>query len=311
MPTRPERGMDHDLYSFTPISTRGHIQAQGARKVYFYILLYLEYWAIERAPDVYSDPRFATEYGSYFPEFRTWSYREYGNRVGIYRILKLFDQADIKPAVPINALIPRVHPELIDQIKKRGWEIIAHGLSANRMITSQMETEEERSEIFTSRDLLTAAFGYRPRGWLGQDFGGTNKTSAILAEAGFTYTLDWANDELPYRQSGSNGLYAVPAFPDFDDVEALWLRRVPLARFTSLISEAVNRLEHEQAWGRVLGLGVHPWVFGASHRIKYLSAILDSLKANPKVEIVTPGNVVDHLDERTINSGCFKTVADF
>lgn len=293
MSTKPERGMDHDLYAYSPIVGRGHIRGQESGTLYVYILLYLEYWALDRGPDAYPDPRFAAEYGSYFPEFRTWSYREYGNRVGIYRILKLFDQERIKPAVPVNALVTQIHPELVDQIKRRGWEIIAHGLSADRMITSRMTPDEERNEVFKARDLLTAAFGCQPRGWLGQDFGGTARTSKILAQAGFTYTLDWANDELPYRQSGSTGLYAVPAFPDFDDVEALWLRRLPLERFTSLISEAVNRIEHEEAWGRILGVGVHPWVFGASHRIKYLSAILASLKEHPKIKIVTPGAIID------------------
>ncbi|MDA9503850.1 hypothetical protein XI09_03320 [Bradyrhizobium sp. CCBAU 11386] len=292
--------MDHDLYTFTPITVREHTRTQGSKVLYLYILLYLEYWALARDANAHSDPRFAVEYGSYFPEFRTWSYREYGNRVGIYRILKLFDQTKIKPAVPVNAFALRVHPELVDEVKKRGWEIIAHGQSADKMITSHMEIEEERDEIVTSRDLLTAAFGYRPRGWLGQDFGGTGRTSALLAEAGFTYTLDWANDELPYLQSGTNGLYAVPAFPDFDDVEALWLRRLPVQRFTRLIFEAVTRLEREQAWGRIIALGVHPWVFGASYRIKYLNAILRSLKENPNVEIVTPGDIVDRLSGEAI-----------
>ncbi|MCC8944211.1 polysaccharide deacetylase family protein [Bradyrhizobium sp. Arg62] len=302
MPTNPKRGMDHDLYTFTPITARETFRARGSKVLYIYILLYLEYWALSHDANAHPDPRFAVEYGSYFPEFRTWSYREYGNRVGIYRILKLFDQAKIRPAVPVNASALRAHPELVDQVKRRGLEIIAHGVSADRMITSRMEIEEERNEILKSRDLLTAAFGYQPRGWLGQDFGGTERTSAILAEAGFTYTLDWANDELPYRQSGSNGLYAVPAFPDFDDVEALWLRRLPLQRFTDLIFEAVTRLEDEEAWGRIIGLGVHPWVFGGSHRIKYLNAILTFLKEKQNVEIVTPGDIVDRLAGQAIES---------
>ena len=180
---------------------------------------------------------------------------------------------------------------LIEETRSRGYEPIAHGLTATQMITSRMSEDEERRHIRESRDRLQNALGLTPRGWLGQDYGATGRTSRLLAEEGFEYTLDWPNDEQPYWQNPDRSLIAVPSQPDWDDVQILLLRRVPVHSFPQLVGDAIERLVAEKDGARVFGIGVHPWMFGAAHRIRYLREALEGAASAPGVLFATTGQI--------------------
>jgi hypothetical protein len=110
-----------------------------------------------------------------------------------------------------------------------------------------------------------------------------------LAEAGFAYSLDWANDDEPYRHA--SGLLALPPPADWDDVQTLWLRGVPVTRWPGLVRDALDRLLAEPRGGRVLGIGVHPWMLGAPHRVRYLRESLEGLASREGLHIATAGEL--------------------
>ena len=165
-------------------------------------------------------------------------------------------------------------------------------VAATRMITARMDEATERATIRESRDRVAQAWGVVPRGWHGQDFGATDRTSRLLAEEGFAYTLDWPNDEAPYWHNHDRSLVAVPAMAEWDDVQTVWLRRVPLDRFPGLVSDAVEGLLTAPT-PRVLGIGVHPWMLGAPHRIRYLREALRRVVGRPGVVPATAGQIAD------------------
>ena len=101
------------------------------------------------------------------PDYRTWTQREYGNRTGIFRVLDVLDRYQIRAGVAVNAMAAERYPYLIEQFKKRKYEFIAHGTSANRMITSKMSEAEEKAEIAASIAAIEKAAGVTPKGWLG------------------------------------------------------------------------------------------------------------------------------------------------
>ena len=159
------------------------------------------------------------------------------------------------------------------------------------MVTSRMTESDERAEIAAVRDGL-AALWPGATGWLGQDHGATEATTRLLAEAGFAYGLDWANDEAPYRHA--SGLLALPPPAEWDDVQTLWLRRVPVTRWPMLVRDALDRLLAEPQGGRVLGLGIHPWLLGAPARIRYLRESLEDFASREGLYIATAGDLARH-----------------
>ncbi len=293
MPGGRKAGMDHDIYPYSPIDRRAPFALPNGAKVAAFVLLHLEYRELDPPAGAIRDPRFRGEFGDFAPEYRTWSYREYGNRVGIFRLLALFDVLRLPVTVAVNATAAERYPNLIEACRSRGYEPVAHGLSATQMITSKMSEAEELRHIVQARDSLACAWGASPRGWLGQDYGVTPRTSRLLADNGFAYTLDWPNDEQPYWLNPDRSLVSVPSQPDWDDVQTLFLRRVPVHHFPRLVSDALEQLTQDKDGGRVFGIGVHPWMMGAPHRIRYLREALEIMARTPGVLPATAGQIAD------------------
>jgi peptidoglycan/xylan/chitin deacetylase (PgdA/CDA1 family) len=288
--------MDHTIYPYSALPDRPPFALPSGKPVALYIVLQIEHYELLTPEGAYRDPRFKGEFGTFTPDYRTWSYRQYGNRVGLYRVLELLDELAVPVTTAIGAGAIEAHPEIVPEIASRRYEIAAHGLTANRMITSRMTEDEERAHIYHSRDALCTAFGASPLGWLSQDFGNTPRTSALLREAGFVYTMDWANDEQPYRQLDARGPIALPAPSEWDDVQTLWLRKLSADRFPSLVSDAIDELARTPATSaRAVAIGIHPWVFGAAHRIRYLRETLAYARSHPAVEIMTAGALADNF----------------
>jgi len=140
-------GMDNPWYDYSPFPTRPKLAWPRNARVAFCVVLTLEYYELLPAEDAVRDSRFVGEFGNYRPDYRTWTQREYGNRTGIFRVLDVLDRYQVRAGVAVNAMAAERYPYLIEQFKKRKYEFIAHGHSANRMITSKMSEAEEKAEI--------------------------------------------------------------------------------------------------------------------------------------------------------------------
>ena len=285
-------GMDNPWYDFVPFPKRPRLNWPGNARVASFVLLHLEYW--ELMPDEASvrDPRHVGEFGSFTPDYRTWTQRDYGNRVGIFRVLDVLDRYQIRAGVAVNALAAERYPYLIEQFKRRKYEFIAHGHSANRMISSKMSEAEEKAEIANSIAAIEKAAGVRPTGWLGQDYGESRRTPQLLADAGLDYVLDWPNDDQPYPMKVGRKFVSMPNQPEWDDVQQLWLRRIPTTRYPDLVGEAFELLHHEG--GQVFSLSIHPWLMGMAHRIRYLDEALRRIERFGNVWHATPAEIAKH-----------------
>ncbi len=285
-------GMDHPHYPFSALPGRPRLAWPKQARVAFWVLLHLEYWEMTPPGDAVRDARFQSEFGSFAPDYRTWSQREYGNRVGIFRLFDVLDRHGIKVTVAAGAAALERYPYLVGEIRRRGWEVAAHGTYANHMISSRMSEEEERAFIARSIDAVEAATGARPTGWLGQDSGESARTPVLLAEAGLDYVMDWPNDDQPYAMTVGRPFVAIPNPAEWDDVQLLWHRRVAMARYPQLVAEAMETLHEEGAEsGRIFGLGLHPWLMGMAHRIRYLDEALGRVAAFDRVWQATAGEI--------------------
>ena len=297
-------GLDHDLYGYTPLPQRAALPGINGKRILVYLALQLEHWELEPPEGSVRDPRFKGEFGMFSPEFRSWTVREYGSRVGAYRVIELLDELGLQPTVALGAALVQTHPTLVSLVRERGWDVVAHGFSANRMISSKMSEDQERCFIRTCREQLAAALDRDLQGWLGQDFGATSATANLLREAGFRYTLDWSNDEQPYWLNAGGddrGLIALPGPAEFDDVQTIALRRISPGRFVQMVRDTLEGWPGHPVT-RVLPVGIHPWVFGTPHRIRYLREALQVLAAHPDVFFTTAGTIAGHYINLTLET---------
>jgi peptidoglycan/xylan/chitin deacetylase (PgdA/CDA1 family) len=302
MPTE-RRGMDHEHYDWSPIVTRPSLQWPGNARMALCTVVMLEHveWAPPpgsvQAPNLYKHLALQRNY----PEPWMVSHREYGHRVGIFRVLDVLHERGIPPTIAIDAMTARNYPYLVDHCLQRNGEVIAHGVSASRMITSRMSEEEERAYIAESIAALREAAGITPAGWAGPEYGESARTPQLLADAGIRYVCDWANDEQPYRmKTGAGELYALPSMVELDDAFALRDRQFRVDEYCEQLKQAFDRMYADAATsGRVLVLNLHPWLMGQAFRIEFLEDALAHMVGHEGVWAATGAEIIDAYSKAT------------
>jgi allantoinase len=293
----PHYGMDHGHYDWSPLNTnRAALGWPGDARVALCVIVNLGHVAWHHPAGSYQPPNLAGGYGpGPFPDVTAWSHREYGHRVGVFRVLDVLDKYGIKPTVALDVLTAEHYPFLVHHCLGRGCEIIAHGVSVSQMITSRMSEQEEREYIHTSVGALTRAIGTAPAGWLGPEYGESPRTPQLLAQSGIRYVCDWVNDEQPYPLKVPEGeLYALPIALPVDDVNALWDRRIDIDRYKEMIKETFETLYQEGATnGRLLVLHLHPWLIGQPFRIGRLDEALGHIMNHQGVWAATGAEIID------------------
>ncbi len=291
---RAGAGYDHDHFDYVPLPKRSPMAWPEGARIAFCVYLYLEYLELDPPEGTVRDPRYGGALGSHFPDYVNYSRREHGNRIGVFRVLDALDRHAIKATVAANAMVCERYPSLIEECTKRGFEIAAHGTAATRMITSRMSEDEERATIEDALGTVEATAGARPRGWFGQDFNQSALTPRLLGEAGLSYLADWPNDDQPYAMKLGRPLISMPNQAQWDDTQLMAIRRVAPPRWRDVVLEAFDYL-HEEASpsGSVFTLGVHPWLLGQAHRIRYLDEALARLSGYDRVWQACAGEVAE------------------
>ena len=296
MPAERRFGMDHEHYDWSPLPKRGVLRWPENARVALCVIINLEHLEWETPAGSYRSPTLSGGVSPRpFPDYAMLSHREYGHRVGIFRVLDALERQGVKATVAMDSLTAEHYPYLVDHCQKRGCEIIGHGISVSRMITSDMSEQEERDYIRTSVEALKRATGSAPEGWLGPEYGESSRTPQLLAQAGIRYVCDWANDEQPYPlKSPAGELHSLPIMLELDDVNALWDRRVDIDRYGQLLKDAFDVLYRDGAQnGRVLVLNIHPWLIGQPFRIGTLEDALRYMMRRQGVWAATGLEIID------------------
>jgi peptidoglycan/xylan/chitin deacetylase (PgdA/CDA1 family) len=291
-------GMDQTHHAFRTLTEAPRFTWPDGARIALTVTLVLDYWELDPPKDASRDPRIVSPLGSFFPDWLTWSQREYGARVGIFRVLEVLDRFGLTPSVALGAAAAVRYPELIDELTRRNTCFMAHGTFATRRITSRMTEAQERAHIAESREVVRGAVGAAPLGWCGQDFSESARTPALLAEAGFSYTTDWASDDRPFLLGpyDRHSLVALPPQPEWNDLECMWLRRVTPPVWAEGIAEGLAAL-HEEG-GAACNLTLHPWITGQAHRIRWLREALTRVLGMPGVWRATTDEVAAKAREQ-------------
>jgi peptidoglycan/xylan/chitin deacetylase (PgdA/CDA1 family) len=288
--------MDHEHYRWSPLVRRKPLRWPGNARIALSVIVNLEHMEWQTPAGAYQSPTLSGGLVPRpFPDYMRFSHREYGHRVGIFRLLDVLERHGIRPTVAMDAVTAEHYPYLVQHCLARGCEIIGHGVSVSRMITSHMSEDEESEYIRTSIEILQRTTGARPAGWFGPEYGESVRTPALLTQAGIRYVCDWPNDEQPYELTTPHGsLVALPILLGLDDVNALWERRVPVDRYARMLMEGFDAMyEDGQETGRILVLNLHPWLIGQAFRIGYLDQALGHMARYESVWAATGSEVVD------------------
>ena len=144
-------GMDHGHYPFRTLRDAPRFEWPDGARIAFTVTLMLEHWELNPPEGTTRDPRVISPLGGFQPDWLTWSQRQYGARVGIFRVLEMLDRFAITPSVALGAGAAKQYPELVDECARRGACFMAHGTHATQRITSRMSEAEERAFIAESR----------------------------------------------------------------------------------------------------------------------------------------------------------------
>jgi peptidoglycan/xylan/chitin deacetylase (PgdA/CDA1 family) len=292
-PAQRRTGYDHPHLPWQPWPARKPLRWPGARQLAVVPLIVLESYEDPLPPGWPQVRSVGGGLAREFPNISRVSTREYGHRVGIFRLLDALRRHGIRPTVAIDALTAEDYPGLVDVLRADGAEFVAHGLSVTRPQTSAMGLEEERDYIAQTLQRLQAC-GIATRGWFGADYSESTRTPQLLGEAGVEYLSDWANDEQPYRMSTPGRLVATPLRADFDDQTVLINRMCNLDMMEDHFVKALDQLAVDaRQSARLLHFCVRPWVMGAPLRIAMFERVLAHACAQPEAWTPTLGEVVD------------------
>ncbi|MEP2990530.1 MAG: polysaccharide deacetylase family protein [Parasphingorhabdus sp.] len=278
------RGMDHDYYPYSNIFERAPIEWPDGNKLLIWPVISLEWFPIIPSDEPFRAPgHMQTAY----PDYRHYTAREYGTRIGVHRLLDAFEKVGAKVSVATNSVIAERYPDLVQDIIAGGHEIVAHSTDMNGTIASNMGEADERTLIADALDGLEKATGTRPRGWLSIARSQSFNTAKLLADAGVEYMCDWVNDELPYQFDTNAGpIVNIPLNHELSDRQIINVQQQSVDSYAQSITDAADWLlgEAETHGGRMLPMHLTPYIMGLPYRISVFEKLIGDLSARDTVE---------------------------
>jgi peptidoglycan/xylan/chitin deacetylase (PgdA/CDA1 family) len=283
----------HGRYDYSPIVGRPDYSWPGGRRLAVYIGLNLEHFAFgeglgaELAP---AGPQ---------PDVLNYAWRDYGNRVGAWRLLRLFDELELPTTVLLNSTMYDYAPELVAAFRNRGDEIAGHGRT-NSERQGVLPEAEERRLIREATQTIARQEGRAPAGWLGPWISQSTATPDLLAEEGYAYLLDWCHDDQPiwFRTRGGGKILSVPYPQELNDIPQIVARKQEGSGFADMIVDTFDELFEEAAERPlVMGIALHPYLVGWPHRARHLRRALEHIAARrgDRVWTTTAGAIARHV----------------
>jgi len=231
----------------------------------------------------------APQAASVLPDVPNWAWHEYGMRVGFWRLFDALTSRGIAACTTINAQVVRDYEPLARAMLDAGWEFMGHGVVQGAMHL----LPDERAAIHEAVELLREFTGKAPAGWLGPGLTETFQTLDHLAAEGLQYVADWVADDQPFDlQTASGPLVSVPYTQEMNDIAMMVVQHHAAEEWLQRAKDQFDRLYAEGATNpRVMALAVHPYVSGVPHRIKYVEAVYDYVRAKPDVWFTTGSEI--------------------
>ena len=282
----------HGRYDYSAISRRPDYSWPGGKRLAVHLSLNVEHFAFgEGLGNDYAAPHPQ-------PNQRGFAWRDYGNRVGAWRLLELAQAYELPYALLANSELYDYCPEMIKAFSERGDEIVGHGrTNAERQV--DMNFDQERACIFEAAAQIEKHEGARPRGWLAPYISQSHHSLDLLKEAGFGYMMDWALDDQPVWFRTAHGpILSVPYAHDLNDSLECVSRRTPSQLFCeNLIDQFDELLEESARRPLVMPIVLHSFVLGQPYRMRQFRRVIEHiLRQREKIWLTRPGAICDYIE---------------
>jgi peptidoglycan/xylan/chitin deacetylase (PgdA/CDA1 family) len=294
-PRYPATLPDHGRFGYSPITRRPDYRWRGGAGLAVYLGFNVEHFAFGEGLGAAIGP------ASPQPDVLNHSWREYGNRVGAWRCLELFDQLGLPTGALINTALYDHAPELVEALAARGDELIGHGHS-NAERQGELEEAAERALLVRCRSRIEQVSGQTPAGWLSPWISESRHTPDLLAETGYRYTLNWCHDDQPgrMRTRDGTGLWAVPYPQELNDIPMIVARQMDAKDFAQMVIDQFDEmLEQARRQPLVMGIALHPYLVGQPYRLRHLRRALQHIAAERDrggLWFTTPGAICAHVE---------------
>jgi allantoinase len=281
--------VDNLLYSYSPMVRRPHLELPGGARVAFWVGLAIERYLVDK-PGMSIGPHTA----SFKPDPLNFGWRDYGLRVGVWRMVELFERYSVPVTALLNSDVCTVYPEVIEEGVNRDWAWVAHGKN-NNAIHQNISREEERAVLAEMTETIKKATGKQPTGWIGPVLTETFDTPELLQGLGYTYLLDWCSDDQPFPLNVPSGrMISVPYLLELNDATVFVGKNLPGADWEQALRDHFDVLYKEGVESaRVMGLGLHPWIVGQPFRMKYLENAIAYITQHDDVWLTTSDDIAD------------------
>ncbi len=263
------------LFPYQAIVDRPRIQWPDGARLAVWVIPNVEHFHLEAGPAA--------------PDVRNYSRRDYGNRVGLWRLMEVLEKNGVRGTVALNSDVGRFYPRIMEALTQARWELMGHGATNSTML-SGMPRDEQGSVIAEAKKIIEESGG-RMRGWLGPGLIETWDTLDLLRSHGVEYVCDWVNDDLPYRMN--NGLYSIPYSIELNDMPHFNTPSIDIEDFYRRIVESFEVLYEEgRQNARVMGIALHPFLIGVPHRIRFLDRALRYIGSHDDVWFATGSEII-------------------
>lgn len=273
-------------YDYIPISERLPLKWPGGKRVALILTINLETWDLIKDTDrpyYAGGPAILPDVlPGNTPDFPNYTWREYGQRVGVWRMFDVFDECGVKPSCTTNAVTALRRKPMLDAAIRRGCEILAHNYEQGELLTNfAKDPKKERDVIERTLKVYEQAVGRKAKGWLSSSLRGTLNTADILAEHGLIFYCDLMNDDQPYLVQTPHGpIVSTPYTNEINDFTILTRRNHTTSEFRDILCEELEVLYKEGATtGRMMNVGLHPHVSGRAYRVRALREFMQYAKS--------------------------------
>ncbi len=277
-------------YSWSPIINRKPLRFPNGKKLALIMTMNCEYWDLTKDT---SEPYYAggppmlpDSLPGNVADFPNFTWREYGQRVGVWRMFKLFEEMGAPFSITINAKTALERPEIIQYANDRNWEIVAHNYEQGELLTRHtFDIAKERELIAATLAVYEKSVGRKAKGWLSSSLRGTPNTPDLVAEQGLQFFCDYMNDDQPYLiQTPSGPIVNVPYSIEINDFTFFHRRAMSTWDAARMLKDQFDELYKEGAEsGRLMNVGLHPHVSGHAHRMPCFRDFLAHAKSHPDV----------------------------
>lgn len=286
-------GMDHDRYDWSILPERKPVTWPDGARVALWIVPALEWFPLSSQNKPFRPPGGLERP---YPDYRYYTHRDYGNRVGIFRIMRLLDKLGLKASVPISSALAERHPILVEEVVRRGWEVVAHGVDMDKLHWGDLPEDAEAAQVREAVGTLRRLSGQPVTGWLSPGKSESRRTLDLIAAEGIEYTCDWPNDDMPYPMRTATGrLWAMPHSEEINDRTILLQYHHTEDQLVEQVNDQFETLYAEagRGGGRIMAITLHPWIIGLPYRIRALDKALSHIAGRSGVWSATGAEILE------------------